>query len=178
MRIILLLNIVVVVEAHLSRAEVVSEAWQGVEPANLAVEAPAGRQARHRGHRGHCWCGQRRQAGEPGEAGPRAGTRGGGGVSELAEASVLLLVLLGRVGVREAAAPGPPARGQSAQHQRGEALRPRHPAPLVHGASTGSLHHHYHTITTVTIGARDITETRGQVQAAGTGLPSAVAVRV
>ena len=50
-RIILLLNIVVVVvvvvEAHLSRAEVVAEAWQGVEPANLAVEAPAGRQARH-----------------------------------------------------------------------------------------------------------------------------------
>ena len=43
---IILLNIVVV-EAHLSRAEVVSEAWQGVEPANLAVEAPAGRQARH-----------------------------------------------------------------------------------------------------------------------------------
>ena len=118
-RIILLsIVVVVVVEAHLSRAEVVSEAWQGVEPANLAVEAPAGRQARHRGHRGHCWCGQRRQAGEPGEAGPRAGTRGGGGgVSELAEASVLVLLLLRRVGVREAAAPGPPARGQSAQHQ-------------------------------------------------------------
>ena len=44
---IILLNIVVVVEAHLSRPEVVAEAWQGVEPANLAVEAPAGRQAGH-----------------------------------------------------------------------------------------------------------------------------------
>ena len=44
---IILLNIVAVVEAHLSRAEVVAEAWQGVEPANLAVEAPAGRQAGH-----------------------------------------------------------------------------------------------------------------------------------
>ena len=46
-RIILLNIVVVVVEAHLPRAEVVAEAWQGVEPANLAVEAPAGRQARH-----------------------------------------------------------------------------------------------------------------------------------
>ena len=46
-RIILLNIVVVVVEAHLSRAEVVAEAWQGVEPANLAVEAPAGRQAGH-----------------------------------------------------------------------------------------------------------------------------------
>ena len=47
---IILLNIVVVVvvvEAHLSRAEVVAEAWQGVETTNLAVEAPAGRQAGH-----------------------------------------------------------------------------------------------------------------------------------
>ena len=45
--VVVVVVVVVVVEAHLSRAEVVAEAWQGVEPANLAVEAPAGRQARH-----------------------------------------------------------------------------------------------------------------------------------
>ena len=53
------------------------------------------------------------------------------------------------------------------------------PRPLSMVSALG----HFITVTTVTIGARDITETRGQVQvvpalAAGTGLPSAVAVRV